>query len=171
MGQVACHRASTSSQEVDERFAPHPGGLVERVDRRPARGGLMTATQRIAVHAIQDRRRAVPRPWVVRWTVDGKEHSRAFSHRVPADQYRAKLLAAVANAERFAVRSGEPTSRAQSRGAAVDLCRRAPRRHRNVQRPHRTDPHHIAAVAALTFAEQLGGDYAADTAACEIFQM
>lgn len=71
----------------------------------------MTATQRIAVHAIQDRRRrAVPRPWVVRWTVDGKEHSRAFSHRVPADQYRAKLLAAVANGERFAVKSGEPTS-------------------------------------------------------------
>lgn len=60
----------------------------------------MTATQRIAVHAIQDRRRrVVPRPWVVRWTVDGKEHSRAFSHRVPADQYRAKLLAAVANGE------------------------------------------------------------------------
>lgn len=49
----------------------------------------------VSVMAVQDRRaRGVRRPWVVRWRVDGQEHSRSFGTKAAAEDLRARLLIA-----------------------------------------------------------------------------
>lgn len=71
----------------------------------------MSRPQKVSVWSLQDRRgRGVPNPWVVRWKVEGKEHALAFSHRAPADQYRARLISAISTGERFDRETGVPDS-------------------------------------------------------------
>lgn len=50
------------------------------------------------------------RPWIVRWTVVGRQRSKAFRTRVEADRYRSALLVAVQSGEAFDPTTGEPAS-------------------------------------------------------------
>ena len=68
-------------------------------------------TQDIDVFTIQDRRaHSKPRPWVVRWRVEGQQRTRSFCPRVEADRYRSVLVHAATRGERFDPRTGEPVS-------------------------------------------------------------
>jgi integrase len=66
----------------------------------------------VRVWDIQDRRSnpRFKRPWLVRWTVEGREFSRSHRTRSEADRRRSALLAAVSNGERFSMETGEPVS-------------------------------------------------------------
>jgi len=46
-------------------------------------------TQRIHIYAVQDRRSNLQttRPWVVRWSVEGRERSRSFRRKGEAERY------------------------------------------------------------------------------------
>jgi integrase len=64
----------------------------------------------VRIWDIQDRRKRknAARPWVVRWLVDGSEHSRAHRTKAEADNYRSRLLVAVRDGDGFDHDSGEP---------------------------------------------------------------
>ncbi len=49
--------------------------------------------QDVKIFGLQHRNRnaRIKRPWIVRWSVDGPQHSRAFHTRVEADRYRSYL--------------------------------------------------------------------------------
>lgn len=65
----------------------------------------------VSVWALRDRRAdRVPRPWVVRWRVGARTHSRAFTHNAQAEAYRARLLVALGDGERFDAATGVPVS-------------------------------------------------------------
>jgi len=68
--------------------------------------------QDVRVFNIQNRfdRSGVTKPFIVRWKVDGKEHSRGHHTRPEADGYRSRLLLAKRDGERFDRRTGEPES-------------------------------------------------------------
>lgn len=70
------------------------------------------ATQRIHIYAVQDRRSTpqATRPWVVRWTVDGRERARSFRRKGEAQRYRSLLDRAVGDGSRFDPVTGEPLS-------------------------------------------------------------
>ena len=65
----------------------------------------------VAVYSVQkrsgDRNR---RPWVVRWSVNGRQRSRSFRTKAEADRYRSGLLVAQQSGERFDDETGEPMS-------------------------------------------------------------
>ena len=69
--------------------------------------------QDIRIWKVQDRRRSEGysyRPWLTRWTIDGKEFSRPFRTRDEADHFRSELLVAQRGGEVFDPSTGEPTS-------------------------------------------------------------
>ena len=68
--------------------------------------------QRVAIWSLQDRRRdpRARRPWVVRWGVEGRQFSRAFTIRVEAEHFRSLLVVAHRAGDQFDVASGEPVS-------------------------------------------------------------
>lgn len=68
--------------------------------------------QEIRVYGIQDGRSqaAAKRPWLVRWSIDGRQKSKAFRTKAEADRYRAQLLLAVGRGDRFDPATGEPAS-------------------------------------------------------------
>lgn len=68
--------------------------------------------QDVRIWAIQDRRNhpKAKRPWLVRWSIDGKEHNRSYRTRSQADRHRAQMLVAQAEGEPFDVETGEPIS-------------------------------------------------------------
>jgi integrase len=70
------------------------------------------AVQRIHIYAVQDRRSNLQanRPWVVRWTVDGRERSRSFGRKGEAQRYRSELDRALGDGSRFDPVAGEPLS-------------------------------------------------------------
>lgn len=87
--------------------------------------------QKVDVFGVQDRRKGGrPRPWAVRWRVDGKMLSRSFRTRVEADRFRSLLVQAVTGGVGFDSRTGEPASwSGQSKSEASELtvfqwCRR-----------------------------------------------
>ncbi len=65
----------------------------------------------VAVYSVQkrsgDRNK---RPWVVRWSVNGRQRSRSFRTKAEADRYRSGLLVAQQTGERFDDETGEPVS-------------------------------------------------------------
>lgn len=65
----------------------------------------------VAVFSVQrrsgDRNK---RPWIARWSVNGRRRSRAFRTKAEADHYRSGLLVAQQSGERFDEGSGEPMS-------------------------------------------------------------
>ncbi len=70
---------------------------------------METCPQKIDVFGIQDRRKAgKPRPWIVRWRVDGKMVSRSFRTRVEGDRFRSLLVQAVTAGDAFDGESCEP---------------------------------------------------------------
>lgn len=72
----------------------------------------MTALAPVRIYAVQDRRRrGVARPWVVRWAVAGREHSRSYPTRAAADAARSALTSALGAGERFDPETGQPASR------------------------------------------------------------
>lgn len=86
--------------------------------------------QKVDVFGVQDRRKAGrPRPWAVRWRVDGKMVSRSFRTRVEADRFRSLLVQGVTAGAEFDPRSGEPASWSSGPSEATELavfdwCRR-----------------------------------------------
>jgi len=59
--------------------------------------------QQVRIHGIQHKFRSakVKKCWVVRWNVDGRAHSKAFSTSNEANRYRSLLVAAQHRSERF----------------------------------------------------------------------
>ena len=67
--------------------------------------------QQVQVYGIQDRRSTgKPKPWVVRWSVDGSQRSRAFRTKAEAERFRSLLLQAVHDGDKFDTATGEPGS-------------------------------------------------------------
>jgi len=68
--------------------------------------------QRVKIHGVQDRRSSAvaKRPWVVRYTIDGRHRSKSHRTRVEAERYRGALLRAVHDGSRFDLATGEPES-------------------------------------------------------------
>lgn len=65
--------------------------------------------QQVQIYGVQDRRSTgKTRPWVVRWSVDGPQKSRAFRTKAEAERFRSLLLQAVHNGERFDSATCEP---------------------------------------------------------------
>lgn len=65
----------------------------------------------VAVYSVQKRSgERNKRPWIVRWSLDGRQRSRAFRTKVEADRYRSGLLVAQQSGERFDHETGEPVS-------------------------------------------------------------
>lgn len=65
----------------------------------------------VAVFSVQrrsgDRNK---RPWIARWSVNGRQRSRAFRTKAEADRYRSALLVAQQSGEVFDEQTGEPVS-------------------------------------------------------------
>jgi integrase len=72
------------------------------------RGG----TQDVRIFSIQDRssRPEARKPRIVRWRVDGLQHSQAFRTKAEADRFRSRLLVAQQDGERFDRQTGRPLS-------------------------------------------------------------
>ncbi len=68
--------------------------------------------QDVKVFGIQHRAKTgrTKRPWIVRWSVEGPQHSRAFRTRVEADRFRSFVVQAVQRGEPFSIFNGEPES-------------------------------------------------------------
>jgi integrase len=77
----------------------------------------------VQIFNVQDRtsRPEAKRPFVVRWRIDGEDYSEAFEKRKLADDYRARLLVARADGERFDRVTGEPVSWVPSAGESTPL--------------------------------------------------
>lgn len=73
---------------------------------------LSRPVQDVKVFGIQHRVKTerTKRPWIVRWSVDGPQHSRAFRTRVEADRFRSFVVQAVQRGEPFSIDTGEPES-------------------------------------------------------------
>lgn len=68
--------------------------------------------QEISIFSIQDRRSQATarKPWLVRWSIDGRQRSKAFRTKAEADRHRSRLLMAVERGEFFDPATGEPES-------------------------------------------------------------
>ncbi len=66
--------------------------------------------QEIQVFGIQNRAvsERTKRPWIVRWAVSGKQHSRSFRTKGEGERYRSLLTYAKTTGEAFDELSGEP---------------------------------------------------------------
>lgn len=65
----------------------------------------------VAVFSVQKRSgERNKRPWIARWSVNGRQRSRAFRTRAEADRYRSGLLVARQSGEGFDDLTGEPLS-------------------------------------------------------------
>lgn len=65
----------------------------------------------VAVFSVQRRSSARnKRPWIARWSVEGRQRSRAFRTRGEADRFRSALLLARQSGEAFDPSTGEPLS-------------------------------------------------------------
>ena len=66
--------------------------------------------QTVAVFGVQHRARSdrIRRPWIVRWAIEGRQRSRAFTTRAEAERYRSALYDAQRRGEVFDLDTGEP---------------------------------------------------------------
>lgn len=65
----------------------------------------------VAVYGVQKRSGPrIKRPWIVRWSVVGRQRSRSFRTRAEAERYRSGLLVAQQSGEAFDEVTGEPAS-------------------------------------------------------------
>ncbi len=72
----------------------------------------------VQVYGVQKRKGdRIKRPWIVRWSLDGRQRSRSFRTKAEADRYRAGLLLSQQRGERFDDETGEPVSWAPSPGS------------------------------------------------------
>lgn len=68
--------------------------------------------QDVSIWTIADRRktRPTPKPWVVRWRVNGRQFSRAFANRAEADRFRSILITEQLAGTTFCANTGVPLS-------------------------------------------------------------
>jgi hypothetical protein len=68
--------------------------------------------QDVRVFGLQDRRSNLKatRPWIVRWSIDGRQRSKSFRTKAEGDRFRSQLLRAQYDGDRFDIHSGEPAS-------------------------------------------------------------
>lgn len=68
--------------------------------------------QDVKIYGLQHRARneRTKRPWIVRWSVEGPQHSRSFRTRAESDRFRSFLVEAQRRGEPFSIDSGEPES-------------------------------------------------------------
>jgi len=65
----------------------------------------------VAVYSVQRRTGARnKRPWIVRWSLNGRQRSRAFRIKPEAERYRSALLVAQQRGEAFDTDTGEPVT-------------------------------------------------------------
>ncbi|MGH9071541.1 MAG: hypothetical protein ACRDX8_10360, partial [Acidimicrobiales bacterium] len=65
----------------------------------------------VSIYGLQHRPAERPkRPWIVRWSVLGRQRSRSFRTKVEAERFRRGLLVAVESGGSFDAKTGEPTS-------------------------------------------------------------
>src|SRR3546814_16215606 len=65
----------------------------------------------VAVFSVQRRSgERNKRPWIVRWSLNGRQRSRAFRTKAEAERYRSALLVAQQCGEAFDDLTGEPVS-------------------------------------------------------------
>lgn len=81
----------------------------------PREGGTRTAgrpLQEVSIFGLQHRAGSDrnKRAWIVRWSIDGRQHSRSFRTKAEAERYRSLLVHAQHVGERFEAQSGEPAS-------------------------------------------------------------
>jgi hypothetical protein len=92
--------------ETTPEFDGHlpPMALPARRSGRPM--------QDIKLFSLQQRRASErhKRPWIARWSVDGRQRSRAFRTKAEAERYRSLLMHAQHAGEYFDDHSGEPVS-------------------------------------------------------------
>lgn len=84
--------------------------------------------QQVKVFGVQDRRSTVQAklPWIVRWSVDGRQRSKSFRTKAEAERYRFLLMQEASHGERFDAGTAEPESWAPSLRSALmhDWARR-----------------------------------------------
>ena len=68
--------------------------------------------QEVQVYGIQDRRAStrMNRPWVARWSVDGRQRTKSFRTKAEAERFRSLLMQAVRDGDRFDTTTCEPES-------------------------------------------------------------
>lgn len=66
---------------------------------------------KVRVYSLQQRKND-PSPWRVKWTVDGRDRTRAFRTKAEAELTRSRILTASANGEPFDLATGMPASMA-----------------------------------------------------------
>jgi integrase len=73
---------------------------------------MRSAPQDVKVFGVQDRRSrdAARLPWVVRWSADGRQRSKAFRTKAEGERYRFALLQAQHHGDRFDDQTGVPVS-------------------------------------------------------------
>src|SRR3546814_5279945 len=65
----------------------------------------------VAVFSVQRRSgERNKRPWIVRWSLNGRQRSRAFRTKAEAERYRSALLVAQQSGEAFDDLTGAPVS-------------------------------------------------------------
>jgi integrase len=65
----------------------------------------------VAVYGVQRRSsERNKRPWIARWSLNGRQRSRAFRTKVEAERYRSALFVALQSGEAFDDLTGEPVS-------------------------------------------------------------
>lgn len=69
----------------------------------------MSTIQRVVIYQNINKKESRPkRPWLVRWSVDGRERSRSFAQLSEARKFRTRMEQAVANGLPFSATSGLP---------------------------------------------------------------
>ena len=68
--------------------------------------------QEVKIFGIQDRRMTGPgkNPWIVRWSITGRQRSKSFRTKTEADRYRSYPQHAKTIGEPFDEETGEPAS-------------------------------------------------------------
>jgi integrase len=68
--------------------------------------------QEVQVYSVQDRRAStrMNRPWVARWSVDGRQRTKSFRTKAEAERFRSLLMQAVRDGDRFDTTTCEPES-------------------------------------------------------------
>jgi hypothetical protein len=65
----------------------------------------------VSVYSVQRRSgERHKRPWITRWSADGRQRSRSFRTKSEAERFRSGLLVAVQSGEAFDSETGEPMS-------------------------------------------------------------
>jgi integrase len=105
-------------------------------------------TYQVRIYDIRKLNDGRPRPWRVRWVVDGKEHIEPFATKALADSFRADLLKATNQGQPFDTGTGLPASIAHTRNATT--CYQLMRRYLAAKWPRLAAKSRRSTVESLT---------------------